>query len=299
MLRDKDYLRTNDGLLFNVIGYEHESDRVSANLKYVHSTKWTSGYKSAVTFLSRQYPCYVDDLILVPHSQVAKTYRPQDGLCRIFSQTHRNYLEQATVDLASECSTFFDIPLVRFGVTDSLLWSRGRYGSDIDLVVYGSDSSSIVLNHIRALFQQPGFERLSVETFTRQSKIRDAELEELCRRKVNKGLYKGVRFTLRAVREYEEIEPPTHYKAIGSVEFTERIADNSESLFFPATYKMASGLHFVSFLMQHEAVFEVGEVLTITGMLEKGPRDRVVVGNLYEEGHRIDVADTYSTVWPA
>jgi uncharacterized protein len=300
MLRDKDYLRTNDGLLFNVIGYEHESDRASANLKYVHGTKWTSGYESALTFLSSKYPCYVDGLIRVPHSQVAEIYRPQDGLRRIFARTDRNDLEQAAVDLARACSTYFELPLVRFGVTDSLLWSRGRHGSDIDLVVYGSDSAAIVLKHIRALYQLPGFERLGVETFTRQSEstIGDAQLRELCKRKANKGLFQGVRFTLRAVRAVEEIEPSSRYQAAGPIELTERVADNSESLFFPATYKMDSGLHLVSFMMRHEGVFEAGEVLTIRGMLEQGPRDQVVVGNLHQEGHGIDVVDTGSMERP-
>ena len=289
MLRDKDYLITNDGLVFNVIGYDHAPDRATANLKYVQGSKWTAGYKSAVTFLQAQYPRYVDGLVSVPHDLVKEIHRPQEGLHRICLRTARNRLEQTAVDLAHACSEFFEIPFDRFGVTDSLLWGRGCHSSDVDLVVYGSDNAAIVLDGLSALFHCPKFERFTIDNFTRQTVPRDADAEELCRRKINKGLYQGVRFSLRAVREYEEIAMPRLYHAAGTAEICARVVDNSESLFFPATYKLDCGVEAVSFLMRHEAVFKVGELLTVRGTLEQGETDRVVVGSLNGQNHKMVV----------
>ena len=286
--RDKDYLKTKDGLIFNVIGYKHSAQHTTANLKYVQKTKWASGYWSSVTFLKQHYPHYVvDDLVSVPRSKVVQAYFPREGLSRILAETNRNDLEQAVVDLTFACSEVFGIPLHRFGITDSLLWSRGRCGSDIDLVVYGQSAALTVLNRMRSLFEHSGFERLTAANFTRQTTIESDELEDLSRRKFNKGLYRGVRFSIRAVRDDDEIEDFQPYFTFGTREFTGRIADNSQSLFFPATYEMDSGLSIVSFLMKYEAVYRPGEVVKVTGKLERGPRDRIVVGSLGGDGHGI------------
>ncbi len=291
MLRDKDYLITKDDLVFNVIGYDHAPDRATANLKYVQGKKWTAGYQSAVTFLQAEYPGNVDalGLIAVPHDVVTRIHRPQEGLHRIRLRTARNHLEQTAVDLASECSEFFEIPLDRFGVTDSLLWGRGTDGSDVDMVVYGSDSAAIVLNRIRELFHRSKFERFTIDNFTRGAIPHAIDAGELCRRKINKGLYRGVRFSLRAVREYEEIEQSGLYRKAGPAEISARVADNSESLFFPATYKLDCEMQVMSFMMRHEAVFDVGERLTIRGNIERGEKDRMVVGSLHGRDHKMEV----------
>ena len=290
MLRDKDYLITNDDLVFNVIGYDHAPDRATANLKYVQGKKWTAGYQPAVTFLQAEYPNYVDRLVSVPRDLVKEIHRPQEGLRGICLRTARNQLEQTAVDLAHECSEYFEIPFDRFGVTDSLLWGRGRDGSDVDLVVYGSDSAAIVLDRIRSLFHRPKFERFTVDNFTRQTVPRDADAEELCRRKTNKGLYQGVRFSLRAVRDYEEIPIPGPYRAAGTAEICAHVVDNSESLFFPVTYKLDCAMEAVSFLMRHEAVFNMGELLTVRGTKERGETDRIVVGSLNGQDHKMEIS---------
>ena len=95
MLRDKDYLRTRDGLLFNVIGYDHEPQRATANLKYVGEKKWHSGYHEALCFLRHQFPDYGGDRIRVPLSNVAETYLPQARMRQLVACSQRNELEQA------------------------------------------------------------------------------------------------------------------------------------------------------------------------------------------------------------
>ena len=290
MLRDKDYLITHDELIFNVIGYEHSLYRSTANLKYVRGGKWTESYESAVSFLKSHFPHYVhNNLIMVSHCHVKTFYSPRAGFLRILSNSDRNALEHTAISLAQNFANFFQIAVNSFGVTDSLLWSRGRSDSDIDLVVYGYRSAIIVLSRIGSIYDHPEFERLGVKSFTRRATIRDRPIVEECRRKLNKGLYKGARFTLRAVRDWSEIQAPTKYQVVGPVEKCGRITDRSESLFFPATYTLDSGIKVVSYLTQHEAAFEVGERLSVRGILERGPQNRVIVGGLHERDERIEV----------
>ena len=291
MLRDKDYLVTKDGVVFNVIGYDHAPDRATANLKYVQDKKWTAGYQSAVTFLDAEHPDYVDawGLIAVPHDLVNRIHRPQEGLHRIRLRSERNRLEQTAIDLAQECSEFFEIPLERFGVTDSLLWGRGTHDSDVDMVVYGSDNAAILLERMGELFHRQEFERFTINNFTRGTIPHDINAMELCGRKINKGLYRGVRFSLRAVREFEEIEQPGLYRTEGTAEIIACVADNSESLFFPIIYRLDCGLVAMSFLMRHEAVFDVGERVAIRGNIERGEKDRIVIGSLDGRDHKMEI----------
>jgi predicted nucleotidyltransferase len=291
MLRDKDYLITKDDLVFNVIGYDHASDRATANLKYVQNRKWTAGYQSAVAFLRAENPANIDasGLIAVPHDTVAQIHRPQEGLCRIRSRSRRSHLEQTAIELAEECSEFLEIPLERFGVTDSLLWGRGTNDSDVDLVVYGSHNAAIVLDRMEALFDRPEFERLTIDNFTRGTIPRGIDIQALCRRKFNKGLYRGVRFSLRAVRDYEEIEQCKPYREEGTAEIVARVTDNSESLFFPIIYRLDCGFEAMSFLMHHEALFRVGQRLSTRGNIERGERNRIVIGSLNGREHNMEV----------
>jgi predicted nucleotidyltransferase len=278
-------------LVFNVIGYEHAPDRATANLKYVRDRKWTRGYESAVAFLRDEHQVHINDegLIAVPHDTVARIHRPPEGLRRIRLRCSRNRLEQTAVDLAEECSEFFGIPTECFGITDSLLWGRGSRDSDIDLVVYGSENAAIALDQMHELFHRRKFERLTTANFTRGAIPEDVDADELCRRRANKGLYRGVRFSLRAVREYEEIEPPELYRNEGTIEIVARVTDNSESLFFPVIYRLDCGLEVMSFLMRHEAVFRPGEQVCIRGNMERGERDRIVIGSLNGQDHKMEV----------
>jgi predicted nucleotidyltransferase len=287
MLRDKDYLTTDEGLIFNVIGYDHPPGRVTANLKYVSGCKWSGAYEAALHFLSKEYPRYVAGFVSVPEACIRNVLRPQDGLRRIRRQTARNRLEQTALDLADLLADFLEIPTAHFGITDSLLWGRGGDASDVDLVVYGTDAAVRVLSRLPALWTQPNFERLRVDNFSRSASCCADELPEQCRRKINKGLYRGIRFSLRAVRGDGEIEQCGPYRTGDTVQVTARVTDNSASLFFPATYRLDCELDAVSFRVRDEAAFAVDEELTICGRLEYGRRDRIVVGSLHSPDHKM------------
>ena len=288
MVRDKDYLRTRDGLLFNVIGYDHQAERVAANLKYVGDRKWNRGYREALCFLRDQFPDYCGDRISVPLSNVSETYLPQARMGQLIASSERNELEQAAVDLVHRCADTLAIPLGQFGITDSLLWGRGNRNSDIDLVVYGSPAARRALTDLPRLYRQPDFVKHTEATFTRQPGfVADDRGLTRVRRTFHKGLFQGIRFSLRAVREPEEIMLPHPVNVMGPTTVRAQVTNHDDSLFFPAIYVLDSGLRLVSFRTGYEGLFVPGDELHIRGVLEGGAESRIVIGSL--RGHQDDV----------
>ena len=281
--RDKDYVRTREGLLFNVIGYQHVPGAVTANLKYVDGAKWELGYSRARGFLSEHFSHYVDgDVVRVRETHVVEWFRPRDGLRRLLERPDPNRLEATTRALVETLAGFFELPGQVWGVTDSLLWGRGGDQSDIDLVVCGDEAAARVLSRCHQLYGQRRFTRLNAQNLSRRAAAADVDAGQrdwLAERRAHKGLFDGTRFSLRAVRD-EDFAPPPEYNAIEPVSLLTRIVDNSESLFFPVVYSLETGRQLVSFDTQHEAIFRPGDLLQIQGVLErnKDGDEQLVVG---------------------
>ena len=281
--RDKDYIRSTDGLVFNVIGYDHPADRILASLKAVGSEKWTSDYATTMQWLSEHHPEYVDEFICVPNSKIQQMFYPQERLRELMvAKEGLNELDQTAVQLAHRISEILVIPAHRFGLTDSLLWSRGREDSDIDLVVYGQPAASQLIHKGGKLFGASDFVRFELEDFELSGgdeAIRDQD-QLLALRKNNLGRFQGARFSVRAVRDRkrDELHEPTRSLGRHTVQAT--VVDSDESLFFPVVYELSTGHLLVSFDMSYETVLRVGERVEITGVLEQSHPPRIVISGI-------------------
>ena len=280
MLRDKDYVTTRDDLVLNVIGYHHPPGRTLASLKYVQRTKWTSGYRKALHFLNANYPQYVDDFISVPHVSVRERFTPREGLQKLLDADGLSWLQRRAVELSESMSRFFEIPLGQFGVTDSLLWGPGRETSDVDLVVLGTSAATRVLDRLPDLYRLDDFSRYDVGRFTRPDNVPRSGFTATCQRRLNKGRFKGTRFSLRAVRQFNEIGESRRDEVVGPMEVAGTVTDNRESLFFPCVYRLEGQVEVVSYSTVYEAVYRVGDAVVVRGVLERGDKDRIVVGSL-------------------
>ena len=280
MLRDKDYVTTRDDLVLNVIGYHHPPGRTLASLKYVQGTKWTSGYRKALQFLKTNYPLYVDQFISVPHDSIRERFIPREGLQKLLVADAPSWLQRRAVELSESMSRFFEIPLGQFGVTDSLLWGPGRETSDIDVVVYGQTAATRVLDQLDELYRLDDFTRYDVGRFTRPDNVPRVGFTATCQRRLNKGRFKGTRFSLRAVRQSNEIGESRRDEVVGPIEVAAVVTDNRESLFFPCVYRLDGQVEVVSYSTVYEAVYRVGDEVVVRGVLERGDKDRIVIGSL-------------------
>lgn len=280
VLRDKDYIETHDGLLFNVVGYEHPSDGWVANLKYVDGRKWKSGYAAAVQFLRERFPAYVQRYIQVPHERIRCAYRSAEGLRRLRELPARNPLQELTLRLVDRLAREFALPSDAFGLTDSLLWSAGGPQSDIDLVVQGTAAARQVLLRLPALYEQDEF-TFDPSVYDLPADVPEAAVARIRERRLHLGVFRGVKFSLRAVRTVNTPEDPALYKVAGLVERRATIVDVASSLYFPAVYELDTGEQLDCYAAAYEAVFCVGEPVRIRGQLETGPGDRLVVGSVH------------------
>ena len=288
-LADKDYVSTSEGLLFNVIGYDHSRDYVTTNLKYVDGQKWRAGYFAAWEFLGRSFPTYVcDSIIVVPRERIERCFLSRDGLARLGKRSSRSPIQSAALELASALANELCVPLDRFGLTDSLLWGGENESSDIDLVVSGSASAERVLDAMRQVYSLDRFTMLGPNNFSRDPEASRVATERMCRRRLHKGLFDQHRFSLRAVRDRQFSSGETTWGRQGPIELSARITGRSESLFFPATYQVESGPEVVSFMAEHEAFFRVGDTVAIRGELEQADTARIVVSR---PGHILALAE--------
>jgi len=76
MYRDKDYLLTQDDLIFNVLGDQHDAGFVTAGLKYANGNKWLKSYHDAANYLHDSFPAYVDGKIRVPLAKIQQHLKP-------------------------------------------------------------------------------------------------------------------------------------------------------------------------------------------------------------------------------
>ena len=270
--RDRDYVETEDGLFFTVVGNVHPKDRVLAYPKYLPSSRgrWGRGtkrykrlirYYSAsnvmkeVDFLRRRYPQYVfwsDSLNIffpaVPLERILRHYRPEELLKVIWDSDHSDRLQKKAIELTSLLSNESQVPRAHLGITGSILLDVHNIRfSDIDLVVYGRVHSHSVKEALLSLYgKKEKVERLRGKTLLNwcreQSSTHQLSIEEtlaLYGRKWNKGVFKNTVFSIHPVKVEDEAAleyGEESYKSHGIVEARAKVVDSRDACFLPAIY---------------------------------------------------------------
>jgi predicted nucleotidyltransferase len=252
---DGDPFQTSQGFIFYTFGYEHQTDRVTAFLKYIPEQlqhhfplqyakrRWkmdsttfvrpTQLY-NATTFqkqtesFRKNFPEYVyvcsfrhKELVSPPRKLVKRVFVPRHCLQALLQQKQHDSLQRTTHYLLNLLSAESEISLPDFGLHGSLaLGMQSTADTDIDLVVYGSEN----------------FRKLE-KTVNKLS--RESELGTAGR---NRGVYKGKPFVYNAVRMPEEVTTrygDCKYFPIRPVAFHCNVTDDSEAMFRPAIYQVS------------------------------------------------------------
>lgn len=272
--RDRDYLETEDGLLFTVIGNVHPKDRVLAYLKYIPYAKgkWgrrgnrfrramryysASNVMKAIAFLRKRYPRYIftsDTMNItfsaVPIETILRHYQPERALDHLRESSRLDSLQSKALELSSLLSERSGVSHDHVGVTGSILLGvhKVRF-SDVDLVVYGGKESRSFKQALLSLYQDEGslVQRLSGRTLRRwcweQSYVHPLTREEAevlyLTRKWNKGLFRNTIFSIHPTRleeETSEVYGQQFYRPRGIVTARARVIDATDSYFLPAVY---------------------------------------------------------------
>ncbi len=313
--KDRDFVRTPEGMFFCVTGYLHPPDRYTAYLKYSPTSqgKWEdkdTAYRRelpyyhvrnvarTVDYLEDRYPAYVHDcpvrgfrFSMVPQDRVARYYVPQARLGDIL-RGPQDRLEEEVRALALNMATGATVDPSALGITGSVLIGlHNPEFSDIDLTIYGLDNAYRLREALREE-SVVGVRRLDrrfiadwSEGIAGRFPLTVEEARYLADRRWNYGTYRGRYFSVHPIRTDDEITETygEHvYRSQGAGRIRATVVDGSEALFMPAIYRVAD----VERLEGDPAVSTVEKVVSYEGLY----RDVV------DDGAAIEARGTLETV---
>lgn len=291
--RLRDFLVTKDNWLFAVSDY-FRSDGIRATLRYVpdengerqlnglHYKKYDFG--PAFEFMRKYKPDWVQDVHVVPESEVKQVLRPSDTIPRLVNSDSRVRAIVKTLDMAG-------IPRTSMGVTGSMLAGLQNESSDIDFVVYGPVWFR-ARDVISAAKQQEGpIEEIDEEMWKRiyTKRIPEISFDEFMlheSRKGNRGMVEGTYFDLLFVREWDQIkEPLLRGKDTVKMKIEAKVTNADFAFDSPAYYKVEHDEidHVLSYTHTYAGQALPGELIEARGIIEEvGGLKRLVVGTSRE-----------------
>lgn len=314
--KDRDFLRTREGMFFCVTGYLHPPDRYTAYLKYSPTSegKWEdegTAYRrelpyyhvqnvaKTIHYLEERYPAYVHDcpvrgfrFSMVPRDRVARYYVPEARLQEIL-RGPQDPLEEEVRGLALAMAAGAAFDPGGLGITGSVLIGLHNPDfSDIDLTVYGLDNAWRLREALRE-GDVPGAHALDEEFIARWSEgiagrfpLTVEEARYLASRRWNYGTYDGRYFSVHPIRSDEEIAETygDHvYRSRGSGCVRATVVDASEALFMPALYRVED----VQVLEGEPQLSGVREIVSYEGLY----RDVADAGGMIEARGKLDTVD--------
>jgi predicted nucleotidyltransferase len=272
--RDRDFLQTNEGFFFCVIGQLHPLDRVISYIKYVpsESGEWGRGEKKfnrvlknytipnlleTFNYLKWNYPNYMfhspsDNVTLtaVPLENIEKHFKPEQKLAQL-KQTHKlDSLQDKLVRLTGFLEEASGISEGSFGVTGSILLDIHKCTfSDLDIIIYGIKESwtlkktlteyresEIPLKHLKGKsLQKWGLKKAEQYPLTAKEAIK------LYERKWNLGFFEDRWVSIHPVKLENEVTTEygkRKYTSYGQVTIEAVVRRNVNSIFLPATYQI-------------------------------------------------------------
>ena len=310
--REGDFIETSKGLVFDVKGLIHPPNRIIAFLRYFPDEKGerkrNSERYSKVYSLSKRYallakrfpqylvydPVFDETLCEVPVDDVKKHYKPAQKLQELRSSSSPDKLENLTLQLTKLLKENANIPWNAIGISGSIMARLHKPSSDIDIIIYGSKNCRKVYSTMRNLLgeKQGPFKPYTREDlkalFDFRSKDTVVCFEDFVRsesRKVLQGKFMGTDYFIRFVKDWSEIDEKygdVQYVNVGYARVKATVADYSESIFTPCTYKI-DDVH-----VSEENSFPVTEIASFRGRFCEQARNGEVVIAQGKVEHVID-----------
>ncbi len=268
--REGDLIETKDSIVFDVKGLVHPPNRIVAFIRYVpdpngnrerDQKRYSKYYALSKRYdlLKREYPQYlVNDPVFntllceVPLADVKTHYLPAQGLQDLRNKNNLDEAETAALRFMEILKEQARVQWSKLGVSGSILVKLHEPSSDIDLIVYGSETGYRVQETMKEMLENKSspFKAYNLdglrELFDFRSKDTITSFEDFVRtdsRKVSHGKFMGKHFFIRFVKDLNEISEQYGsiiYKPEGRARIKATVVDDSESIFTPCSYKIAN-----------------------------------------------------------
>lgn len=266
--REGDFIESVDNLIFDVKGLVHPPTRIIAFIRYFpHKKKERKREERTyekVYSLSKRYdwlrqnfpsylvydPVFDEVLCEVPVKAVKSYYKPIQRLQELRSNTGLDALESLALELSQLIKETANISWNTIGISGSVMVRLHTPNSDIDPIVYGSENCRKVYSALQQMLKDRD---TPVKPYTRDDlkalfdfRSKDTSMDfgdfvAIESRKVLQGKFMGKDYFIRFVKDWSEISEKygeVRYKNSGYAKIEATIADDSESIFTPCTYKI-------------------------------------------------------------
>ncbi|MHA2119439.1 MAG: hypothetical protein ACW98J_11015, partial [Candidatus Thorarchaeota archaeon] len=256
------FVRTTDGLVFEVKGVVHPIDRIIAYLRYVPSSDSKTGFRKVYNlsereiYLREMYPDYLWTsesygriVQSVSRSKISTILKPIDFLAQLRNSDAITPLEHETITLAEKLVETTEIGWNDIGLTGSQLVGVATEESDIDLVVYGLKACRKFYSRLSTMIDNiPEIKRYSGQLLENHVSFRweshsDSRplLLEIEREKMLQGLIGRYHFFIRLVKtpvDLDHVYGDLSYQMMGYQKVSGKILDSNDSIFTPCEYQV-------------------------------------------------------------
>ena len=266
--REGDLIETRNNVVFDVKGLVHPPGKVIAFPRFIPSPTGTRktrrGLYGKVYNLAERFkylqenmpnlivhdPVFDENLCEVPHTSIARHYKPAEGLRKLRFSRKLTELETKALRFAESLKEAAGIPWNAVGISGSVLVGLSTSGSDIDPIVYGTGNARKAYVALEKLLKTQGsgltpYSNEELQTlFEFRSKDTEMSFEDFARvesRKAFQGKFDGVDYFVRFMKDWREINEEYGdmcYKNSGYSRITARVKDDSEALFTPCVYTL-------------------------------------------------------------
>ncbi|MBD3216426.1 MAG: hypothetical protein GF311_27685 [Candidatus Lokiarchaeota archaeon] len=263
-----DYLQTKrDNLFFDVKGLRHPKDRIISfvrfhpdpegdrqrdNIRYKkiydieERYKFLTQYYPQYLFFSKQFDMQIQG---VKKSDIKKVYTPREYLNRLKGRSNLEGIEKDSYDLCMLLIEEGNLAPDSIGITGSQMIDLNKEESDIDLVIYGTDTSQNFQKTLPAIYEgENGCRRYTFDEYKSHYKFRAGgsgvsfnDFMKSERRKLHQGFYRGTEFFIRYIKspkDWEDSYIDNQYKNLGRIRLMAEISEASDSIFTPASYQL-------------------------------------------------------------
>ena len=269
---DRDFIETDEGFFFCVIGSVHPSDRIISYIKYIPSKSGIWGtrnqkysrilekytilnLKRTFNFLKQNFPYYTfysipydTEMTAVPLKKINKHFLPEKKLNLLRQSSKLDDLQKKLIEFTNYLSNISNVPDKKIGVTGSLLLDiHNPNFSDIDLTVYGLSNcwklrDSIIETRDNSFITRLKGKKLKAWAINKAKfyPLSPVEAEKIYERKWNLGFFKKTSVSIHPVVS----EPSnkkyglTVYHQYNQVKVNAVVSDHSKSIFNPGIYSI-------------------------------------------------------------
>jgi predicted nucleotidyltransferase len=267
--REGDYIEDYNRIIFDVKGLIHPPGKVIAFPRFIPAwdgiRKHANGNYNKIYSLSRRFafledkfPQYLiydnvfnERLCEVPSEAVKHHYYPDQCLQRLRNADELDETENAALRFMELLKKNGRIQWEKLGISGSIMVSLHTSSSDIDPIVYGSETGYKVHSALKKMLEDTNspFKPYDIDglrgLFDFRSKDTVTSFEDFVRtdsRKVSHGKFRGRDFFIRFIKDRNEVNEQygtTLYRPAGRARIKATVVDDSEAIFTPCSYKLA------------------------------------------------------------